>query len=172
MKESSPAETWLRTVVQGLSSDGFSVSHNVSFAGQEFMAVAHRSRFEVTKFGNSETFFVFREFQTCETNSVRRFSSLAFKYAKKSKSFPLPCGLLESVFCFAVCIVETLDESTADSVRNVMPPKHWAAMEIPIVYDHSQGKLCFFEKTPVWGALYYKGFRNQIKKYLAVSSGA
>jgi hypothetical protein len=34
------------------------------------MAVAHRSRFEVTKSGNSETFFVFGDFQTCDTVSV------------------------------------------------------------------------------------------------------
>ncbi len=169
MNESSPEETWLRTVLQRLSSDCFSISHNVSFAGQEFMAVAHRSRFEVTKFGNSETFFVFGHFQTCETDSVRRFSSLAFKYAKKSKSFPLPCCLFEGVYCFAVCVVEALDESTADSVRSVIPPKHLGAVEIPVVYDRSQGKLRFFEKTPLWGCAYYKGFRNQIGKYLAVS---
>lgn len=169
MNESSPAQTWLRTVLQRLSSDGFSVSYNVSFAGQVFMAVAHRSRFEVTKFGNSETFFVFGNLQTCETDSVRRFSSLAFKYAKESKSFPLPCCLFEGVYCFAVCVVEALDESTADSVRSVVPPKHLGAVEIPVVYDRSQRKLRFFEKTPLWGAAYYKGFRNQIGKYLAVS---
>jgi len=100
MNESSPAEAWLRTVVQRLSSDGFSVSYNVSFAGSEFVAVAHRSRFELTKLGNSETFFVFGDFQTCDADSVHRFSSLAFKYAKKSKSFPLPRGLFESVYWF------------------------------------------------------------------------
>lgn len=169
MNESSTEETWLRAVLQRLSSDGFSVSHNVSFAGQEFMAVAHRSRFEVTKFGNWETFFVFGDLQTCETDSVARFSSLAFKYAKKSKSFPLPCGLFEGVCCLAVCVVEALDQSTPDSVRSVIPPKHWAAVEIPVVYDRRQGQLFYFEKTPLWGCAYYEGFRNQIGKYLAVS---
>jgi len=154
VNESSPAETWLRTVVQGLSSDDFSLSHDVSFAGQEFMAVAHRSRFEVTKLGNSETFFVFGGFQACDGDSVRWFSSLAFNYAKKSKSFPLPCGLLESVFCFAVCVVEALDESTADSVRSVMPPKHWAAAEIPIVYDSVAKGSCASLKGRHCGALF------------------
>ena len=172
MNESTPAETWLRMVLQRLSSDGFSISHNVSFEGQEFMAVAHRSRFELTKFGNSETFFVFGSLQTCDADSIRGFSSLAFKFAKRSKSFPLPCGLFEFVCCFAVCLADALDESTADSVRRVMPRKHWAAAEIPVVFDCDQGRVCFLERTPLWGAAYYKGFRNQIAKYLAVSQGA
>ena len=80
--------------------------------------------------------------------------------------------LFESVYCFAVCLVKALDESTADSVCSAVPRKHWAAEEIPVVYDRRQGRLCFLEKTPLWGAAYCKGFQNQIDKYLAVSYSA
>jgi hypothetical protein len=80
--------------------------------------------------------------------------------------------LFESVYCFAVCLVKALDESTADSARSAVPRKHWAAAEIPVAYDHRQGRLCIFEKTPLWGGAYYKGFRNKIDEYLAVSYSA
>ena len=80
--------------------------------------------------------------------------------------------LFESVYCFAVCLVKALDESTADSVRSAVPRKHWAAEEIPAVYDRRQGRLRFLEKTPLWGAAYCKGFLNQIDEYLAVSYSA
>jgi hypothetical protein len=51
--------------------------------------------------------------------------------------------------------------------QNTAPTKHWAAFEVPVLYDSNHDKLLFFEKTPVWGGAYYKGFRNQIQKYLA-----
>ena len=54
----------------------------------------------------------------------------------------------------------------AESVRNDAPPKHRAASEIPVVYDTTQRQLHYFEKTPMWGAAYYKGFRKQIGQFL------
>lgn len=164
------AENWLTNAIQRLSRDGFSISRNAEFMGQKFETVAHRSRFELTKFGNSETFFVFGELLNIDANSVRKFSSQAFQYAKKSRRCPLPCGVGESVYCFAVCMARDVDQATAEDVRNTTPTKHWAAAEIPVVYDCSQSKLCYFEKTPVWGSFYYAGFRTQIEKYLAVSA--
>jgi hypothetical protein len=172
MNATSSPEAWLANATQRLESDGFSISRDVSFAGQHFIVVAHRSRFELTKFGNSETFFVFGDVRTLDANLVQRFSSLAFEYAKESKSFPLPCGVCESVYCFAVCVTDGLDELTAESVRSRAPTKHWAAAEIPVVYDRASGKVCFFERTPLWGAAYYRTFRNQIKKYLGVASAS
>lgn len=160
-------DTWLQTAIQRLSSRGFKITRDVCHEGQAFDAVAHRSRFELTKFGNSETFFVFAELDALSRESVRQFSAKAFRYAKTSKSMPLPCGLFESVYCFAVAVVDELDPATAESVRNEVPAKHWAAAEIPVVYARSEKKLCFFERTPMWGSAYYAGFRNQIKKFLA-----
>ena len=160
--------TWLENVMQPLSSRGFKTSQNVSYEGQTFKLVAHRSRFELTKFGNSETFFVFAVFDTLSRESLREFSAKAFRYAKTSKNVRLPCGLFESVYCFAVVLVDLLDQPTAESVRNEVPTKHWAAAEIPVVYERGPKRLCFFEKTPLWGAAYYAGFRNQIKEFLEV----
>lgn len=161
-------DTWLQNAIQRLSSHGFKITRDVSHEGQAFGAVAHRSRFELTKIGNSETFFVFAELDALSRESVRQFSAKAFRYAKISKSMSLPCGLFESVYCFTVAIVDELEAATAESVRNEAPAKHWAAAEIPVVYVRSQKKLCFFEKTPMWGSAYYAGFRKQVKKFLAV----
>jgi hypothetical protein len=166
MSDLPSANDWLQRVIQRLSLEGFTISENVQFGGELFRAAAHRSRFELTKFGNSETFFVFAEFRELSRESARRFSFNAFQYAKASKSFPLPCGLFESVWCFAVGLVDTLDEVTAASVHSEPPVKHWAAAEIPVVYERRQGKLHFFEKTPLWGAAYYTGFRTQVKTFL------
>lgn len=162
----SGIDNWFESVSHRLSSKGFRISESVSYEGDIFRLVAHRSRFELTKFGNSETFFVFADFETLNGESMRLFSAAAFRYGKASRSVPLPIGLFESVYCFAVALVETLDEATAELVRFESPPKHWASAEIPVVYEQSRKKLWFFEKTPIWGAAYYVGFRNQIKEFL------
>ncbi len=158
-------DTWLSAALQRLESDRFKVRQN----HQDFRAVAHVSRFELTKFGNCETFFVFREFKSLDPAALRSFSAAAFSYARASKSFPLPRGLFEAVYAFAVGIVDELDPASAEAVRTGEPQKHWAAAEIPVVYERSANRLCFFEKTPVWGGAYYKGFRNQIQKYLGTA---
>jgi hypothetical protein len=131
------------------------------------MALARRTRFELTKFGFSETFFVFRTFETITADALRKFSSDAFDLARQSKTIPLPRGIFESVWCFAVAIAERADSGVTDSVRNDAPTKHWAAAEIPVVFNQTEGRLYYFEKTPLWGAAYYSGFRSQIKRYLA-----
>jgi hypothetical protein len=166
MEQATGSDAWLSGVLRGLASDGFKVSENVEWGGVEFRAVAHRSRFELSKFGNSETFFVFGEFPTITGEGMRRFSSSAFDYSKASRKLCLPCGLFESVWCFSVALVDTADAAAADSVRRQAPEMHWAAAEIPVIYERGGGRLHFFEKTPMWGAAYYAGFRRQIKTYL------
>ena len=129
-------------------------------------AVARRTRFELTKFGFSETFFVFREFESIGTDALRRFSGDAFKLACQSKTISLPCGIFESVWCFAVAITNRVEDAVIADVRNGAPTKHFAAAEIPAVFRRTDGKLYYFEKTPLWGAAYYAGFRSQIQRYL------
>ena len=157
---------WMQRCVKRLLRDGFTISEDVDYANQWFKVVAHRSRFELTKFGNSETFFVFAEIDRPTPSRIRRYSSEAFRYAKYSKQSSLPCGLCESVWCFPVAIAERVSPAVSDSVRSTEPVKHWAAAEIPVIYDQQHEELSYFEKTPIWGMAYYEGFRNQIERYL------
>lgn len=166
MNHHATTNDWLEKTLHNLSRDGFVISENVGHAGGTMRAVARRTRLELTKFGFSETFFVFREFESISTDSLRRFSSEAFKLARQSKTIPLPRGLFESVWCFAVAVANRVEDAVAVSVRNDAPTKHWAAAEIPVVFHQAERKLYYFEKTPLWGAAYYSGFRSQIQRYL------
>jgi hypothetical protein len=157
---------WLHDAETRLSSKGFTISQDVSFDGTCFQMVAHRSRIELTKFGNCERFFVFANFDTLSEASLRQFAAKAFRYALAARHVPLPRGLFEAVYCFPVAIVAVLDPAIADSVRDKQPPKHWASAEIPAVYEHSTGKLYYFARTPLWGAAYYAGFRRQLRQFL------
>lgn len=158
--------SWLNTVRSRLAAGGFVILDNVALDGRTFPVVARRTCFELTKGGFSETFFIFQEFDCLTTESLQTFSSDAYRCAKKFRVIRLPCGVFESVCCCAVAIAKAVDEPTVASVRYDTPPKHWASAEIPVAYDLTRGKLFYFEKTPLWGAIYYAGYRNQIQRLL------
>lgn len=153
-------EHWLQTAVHKLRAGGFTLLNS------PFKVAAHHSGFELTKFGNSETFFIFAEFDYLDLPLMHRFSTDAFNFAMKSKSSPLPCGLFESVWSFAVAIAHNIDDATAQRIKFEDPPSHWSAGEMRVAYDVARHQVYFFEKTPMWGGAYYNGFRNQIRKYL------
>jgi hypothetical protein len=159
-------DSWLTTTRGRLASVGFHIIDDVPFEGRTFRLLGRRTRFELTKFGFFESFFVFGEFDRLTNETLRQFSADAFRCAKKQRVIPLPCGLFEGVCCYAVAISEAVDERTLASVRFDTPPKHWASFEIPVVYDQTQGKLSYFEGTPFWGCAYYRGFRQQIRQFL------
>ena len=157
---------WLQNIRGRLSAASFVLSDDVHFGEATFKMIARRSRFELTKFGFSETFFIFTEFDSLNAPALRAFSSKAFQCAKKIRKIGLPCGLFESVWCYAVAIAPVVDDEIWNAVRNESPSKHWAAAEIPVVYDSTHKKLGYFEKTPIWGAAYYKTFRATIERFL------
>jgi len=104
--------------------------------------------------------------ESLDAGTLRNFSAEAFRCAKLRKTVPLPCGFFESVWCYAVAVTGRLDSAAEQAVRQQAPAKHWAAAEIPVVYDTTRRQLFTFEGTPLWGAAYYAGFRSQIKRLL------
>ena len=159
-------ESWLGVTRDRLASTGFVLLDDVPFEGRTFRLVGRQTRFELTKFGFFESFFVFGEFDHLTKDVLRRFSADAYRFSKRQRVIPLPCGLLEGVWCYAVAITKDVDESTETSVRFDRPPRHWASGEIPVVYDQTQARLSYFEQTPFWGCAYYRGFRKKILQLL------
>jgi hypothetical protein len=159
-------ERWLKRACNRLEETGFVISDDVKFKGQVYPIVARRSRFDLSKFGYSEEFFVFGDFDRLGAKEFRAFSAGAFRYAKRHRVNPLPCGFFESVWCFCVAITDEVSDATLDSVRQDEPPKHWGAAEIPVIYDRESGDLFYFEGTPLWGAFYHAAHRSQIENLL------
>ena len=166
MDGSQRTDEWLTSAVSALSSEGYRITRNTEYQRINLPVVAHLSEFQLTKIGNSETFFVFARFAAPSAEDVFEFSALAFEYADSSKVFPLPRGLFEGVWAFAVCIVEHIGETAVETIREETPPRHFSGAEIPVVYNERSGEISYFEGTPYWGAAYYQGFRKQIQKYL------
>jgi len=166
MSAASTQSSWLDNCLARLSQDGFKISENVTFMKYRFNYVAHRSRFEWSKLGNSETFFMFSEANSPDLTSLRAYSSNAFDCANNLRTSSLPCGIFESLWCFPVAIVNAVDPRAGTAIQNEAPVKHWGAAEVPVIFDRTNSELWYYEKTPMWGAAYYSGFRKQIQRYL------
>ncbi|MBI3652857.1 MAG: hypothetical protein HY231_17675 [Acidobacteria bacterium] len=161
MEHSARIDYWLQTALQRLTAEGFALRNQ-----HGFKIVAHRSQFEITKFGNVETYFIFADFDYLDVTMMRRFSTDAFNYAMQTRTSSLPCGLFESVWSFAVSIARNVDDATMHAIKTETPPSHWSAGELRVAYDAPRHQLYYFDQTPLWGAAYYAGFRRQIQKYL------
>ncbi len=167
MTEKNAAESYLERVTERLKAAGYDCLTDVTHNDQIFACAAKRTRFELTKFRFSETFFTFAEFPALTVDGLRAYSSQSFEYALRSRSIPLPRGFFESVFCFPVALVADVATATSDAVRNNAPTRHWGSAEVPVVYDLNSGTLHYFEKTPIWGAAYYAGIRKTIEQMLS-----
>ncbi len=163
MQNSTP---WLHHVSNKLAANGFGPMAPEKYQPLGYKYAAQRSRFEPSKFGMAERFFTFAEIPNLDAGVLQSYSSTSFRFANTNKSAPLPNGLFMAVFCFSVAITENLHPQLAQSIRETAPAKHWAANEIPIVFDLANGNLCYFLGTPVWGAAYYAGFRREIESNL------
>ena len=162
----SNSDAWLSSVAGKLQADGFVPLPPQTYQAAGFKFATRRSRFELSKFGNVETFFVFADIPQLTPQLMSSFSSAAFQFAMRSKASPLPCGFFEAVFCFAVALASQIDPQTAQYLRSDSPPAHWGAGEIRAAFDAASGYLYYLEGTPLWGAAYHAGFRRQIQTYL------
>jgi hypothetical protein len=131
-----------------------------------FLLAAHRSRFELTKFGNLDTSFLFACFPAIDRVQLDAFSAASFKAALADRGPRLPRGFGEAVFSYAVAVVESTPPDVLEYVRRDMGPKHWAASENRIVFDIATQQLAVCERTPLWGAAYASSQRNLIRSLL------
>jgi hypothetical protein len=167
MQERKEVTDYLSIVKQRLQADGFKITENVTYKNQTFICVAKRTRWQLEHGGFAEFFFVFAEFPHINKESLQEFSARAFNYSKKFRSIPLPRGLFEGVNCFPVAIVYNVDQVVSETVCSEVPPKHWAAFEMPVIYDLKYKRLYYLEKTPYWGSLYWDHFREMIVTMLS-----
>jgi hypothetical protein len=159
---------YLSSVFARLQADGFDCRGPVQHNGASYDGLAVRSRFAPTKFGMSREIYVFRSFDTLRAEDMPPFVDQSFKFALEAggKGGP-PRGLGKAVTVYAVALTNGVDPATAESVRNDAPKKHFAAFVAPVVYDRSRNAIHYFERTPAWGAAYFKGIRRTIEANLA-----
>lgn len=94
--------------------------------------------------------------------NIKAYSTICFEYARKNYK-GMPRGLQNAFVSFSVLASENVNKEAINFVQN-RPTKHFAAFEMPIIYDLNKNCLYFYKETPTWGCIYYKYFRDYITK--------
>ena len=158
---------YLSNVAQRLTAEGFTCGSNIQHEGNTLNLVAKKSGIELSKFGNAETFFVMSYFPSLSVEQLRGFSAWAYNYAKSIKQFPLPCGFFEVVTCYPVMLVNDLSEQVATAIRSEPATKHFGSFEFPVIKHLPSGYVYYLDNSPMWGAAYFKGFRETTQRILS-----
>lgn len=123
-----------------------------------------RDRVEATKFSKVNC-FCFIKYQNEPFNPIKfeQFSKESFNYAYKIRQGN-PIGIFGSLIVYPCLIVEKATQEQIDFLGRYLN-KHYAAFEFPSLVELSTGDLYCYPRTPMWGALYYDGFRKESRDF-------
>jgi hypothetical protein len=120
-----------------------------------------RYKTDIAKFGKSSTYsFVQFVEQGVDGNWMKQFSSNLFEFAYSHKK-GIPIGLGGSLIVYPLLITNSVSFDLASFLKSYTP-KHYSAFEFPVVMDFVNETLYYLQSTPLWGSLYYAGFRKEV----------
>lgn len=125
-----------------------------------------RDRVETTKFGKVNCFiFVKYQNESYTPAKFEQFSKESFNYAYKIRQGN-PLGLGGMLVVYPCLIVEKATQEQIDFLGRYVN-KHFAANEFPSLVELSTGDLYCYPRTPMWGALYYDGYRKESRDFFS-----
>jgi hypothetical protein len=134
--------------------------------GRRFNYIAKVVDFEPGLGMRGEAFFMFAEFVSINMNALKRFSTQSSQCARERVS-PSATGQafydfrVPTHFCFAIALVDQVDETTAIEIRTTNPFQHRVDLlwyEIPVVYELNQQRLHYYDKA----SSFWEHFRGEI----------
>ncbi|MBM3247457.1 hypothetical protein FJZ17_02880 [Candidatus Pacearchaeota archaeon] len=128
------------------------------------VTVATKKQFKLSWFATQMNFFAIMGVSNKITKeTIEEFSKSCMDYAIKDNK-GLPRGIQAGVVSFALLVSSNVDED-AKKFAQERPKKHFAAFEMPIIFDLKDNTVYYYDKNPIWGFIYYKTFRNFIETY-------
>lgn len=131
------------------------------------VSISYEEFFKWEWFASKQKVFSFTsyvEHVTLET--IRNYSALTYKYCKENYR-GLPRGLQTGFMSFSVIACQKVDE---DAIKYVTDNAHlhFAAFEIPLIYDLEKECLYALKKQPTVGCLYNQFKKDYIKLHFDV----
>ena len=154
--------TYFEIVHEKLRQDKF-VLRNDKLDGLN-VVVATKQEFQLLWFGTQMNIFVIMGgLDNISRDVIENFSKHAIDYAIKN-NHGLPLGFLSCVTSFAFLVSSGIDEDAKQFVQGSYK-KHFAAFEMPVLFNLKSQELFYYKDTPLWGSIYYKFFRDFIEKF-------
>lgn len=92
------------------------------------------------------------------------FSAQAMQRAKDEHE-GLPIGLQAGIVSIAVLVSESVDDDVRDALSK-RPQAHFAAFEMPAVYDLAREELYYYSRIPLWGGMMQPTVRKKTRQLL------
>ena len=128
-----------------------------------------RYKTDLSKFGKSSTYACVKYVeQGVDGKWMHQFSSNLFNFALKHRT-GIPIGIGGSLTVYPLLITDSVSFDLAGFIKKYTP-KHYSAFEFPVVLDFINDNLYYLESTPMWGALYYSGFRKEAYQLYSVKA--
>jgi hypothetical protein len=125
-----------------------------------------RDRVEATKFSKVNCFsFIKYENEPYNSAKFEQFSKESFNYAYKFRQGN-PLGFGGMLVVYPCLIVQKATQEQIDFLGRYVN-KHFAANEFPSLAELSTGNLYCYPRTPMWGALYYDGYRKESRDFFS-----
>jgi hypothetical protein len=99
------------------------------------------------------------------SDDLRAFGDAAVRSALQGKS-RIPRGLGSSLVVYPALVADGISDGLARFAESYAP-KHFSIMEFPLVVDPAVQRLVMLDKTPFWGAAYYRKTRQDAQELLA-----
>lgn len=180
-------EDYLELTIEKLKQHGFlDIREDVSQGGYSFIRIARIDNFELPFWPvemRGKTFFFFSEYRSVHMKQLRQFSRQALRWAKGRPTMGAASRAAYNTrvpahLCFAVAIVDSLNEATKHSIRTINPLDHNINLiwhEVPEVYELGSSKLYFYDQPSSFsekfkGEIVWKSLRTVIQQLLGLSS--
>ncbi|MEI7483690.1 MAG: hypothetical protein WCK13_03170 [Ignavibacteriota bacterium] len=126
-----------------------------------------RNKVSVSKFGMSSTYAGVKYVeQGVDAKWMKQYGENLFKYAYHHRK-GMPVGVGASLTVYPLLITESVSFELAAFMKS-NAPKHYSSFEFPVVLDFVHDNLYYLQSTPIWGALYYSGFRKEANQLFSV----
>ena len=130
-------KTYLSTIYDKLQQDGFELKNEK--VNDHDVLIATKKEFKLSWLATQLNIFVYiGSTDRTSKDIIETFSKNSLKYTIDSYT-GLPRGVQSSVVSFSLLASTTIDEEAKQWVKKP-PKKHFAAFEVPIIFDLKKGK--------------------------------
>ena len=164
--DAAKLDRYLQDVLARLRADGYN-EWNMPTPDLGDVLVFHRRKAEFSKLSLVDSFCVISTRQHVTPDEFTVFSDAVYEFAITNKSWA-PRGFGGMAVAHAVVITARPGLNLIETAKTYVP-KHWASTEFPVLVDLARREIHHFSGTQLWGAAYYRGFRQAVEKLFAPS---
>jgi hypothetical protein len=158
-----------------LSNDGYSIQRAIKFATYDLDLVATKVELSVLK-GNRVHVIVATTVDLPNADEITSFSESAYQYVTANLSSLVhaperkPVRGKLNLYVIPVTVSNDFSEDIKQWISNNIPAKHFVPFNYPILMSSNNGQVFMCKKTPVLGALPWKGLMKFVEKQLSPQS--